>query len=298
MKGLKGPGLVLICIVALMLMLLTGCNQTQEPAPVAEPPANAEPAPAAAEPAAAEPESLPLEGKHYTLAINATFAPFESVEVDASGKTIFVGLDIELTEKLAEKLGFTYEFLDMEFNGLMGSLTSGHCDFIISGLGDTPARKEQADFSTHYYFPRTGILCKIGDNYTSIYDLEGKNIAVSLSTIYQNVAETVPNANVMALNSTTIAAQELLSGRANACFFDSTQARKFAEENADKLEYHIVPLEETPMLQGYAICFPKGSELAPVFNAALAEMKTDGTINELIKKYMGELYMVDWTVMD
>ena len=79
----------------------------------------------------------PLAGKHFKLAMNATFAPFESVSIKSDGKSEIVGFDVDLLNAMAADLGFTYEIKDMEFKGLIGELHSGRADFVISGLSPT-----------------------------------------------------------------------------------------------------------------------------------------------------------------
>ena len=103
--------------------------------------------------AAAAFAAKPFEGKKFHLAINATFAPFELAKVDpATGNSVITGFDIDVLDHIAGKLGVAYEREDMSFSGLIGALQSGRADFVISGLSNTPARREVVDFSNPYFF--------------------------------------------------------------------------------------------------------------------------------------------------
>ena len=82
----------------------------------------------------------PLAGKHFKLAMNATFAPFESVSIKSDGKSEIVGFDVDLLNAMAADLGFTYEIKDMEFKGLIGELHSG-----LRDLGALPDGGTQED---------------------------------------------------------------------------------------------------------------------------------------------------------
>jgi len=78
------------------------------------------------------------EQKSWVLAINATFPPFESIDDTTAG---FVGIDIDLANYIAEKLGVKMEIQDMQFSALVPTLQSGRADIIISGISPTAERK-------------------------------------------------------------------------------------------------------------------------------------------------------------
>ena len=61
------------------------------------------------------------------------------------------GFDVDLNQALADKLGYTFELDDMDFTGLIGSITSKRCDYIISALSSNEKRKKVVDFSQGYY---------------------------------------------------------------------------------------------------------------------------------------------------
>jgi polar amino acid transport system substrate-binding protein len=77
------------------------------------------------------------------LSINATYPPLDYKD-PASGK--IVGVDVDLGDILAGKLGVKIEWADVPFAQLIPSLTTGRTDFILSGISDLPARRETMDF--------------------------------------------------------------------------------------------------------------------------------------------------------
>lgn len=219
----------------------------------------------------------------WILAINATFPPFESITDDT---TEYVGIDIDIAQYIAEKLGVEMEIQDMQFSALVPTMQSGRADIIISGISPTAERKTIIDFTDSYYFPMNAIICKEGAAYDSLEALVGKKIGVSMGTSYANVAASVEGAEVAELDSTPLVIQEILNGRCDAGIFDSTQAAVFVQEN-EGLEMHIidsvVTLEDT-----FAIALPKDSPYVEQINEILAEMMSNGVMHDILVKYLGE----------
>lgn len=219
----------------------------------------------------------------WVMAINATFPPFESID---DGTDNYIGIDIDIANHIAEKLGKTLEIQDMQFSALVPTMESGRADIIISGISPTNERKEVLDFTDSYYYPMNAIICAKGSNYTALEQLEGKKIGVSMGTSYAEIAKSVKDANVVELDNTPLVVQDILSGRCDAGIFDATQAAVFVQEN-EGLECHIID-SNISMEDTFAIALPKGSEYVDQINEILAEMQEDGTMHEILVKYMGE----------
>lgn len=240
-------------------------------------------------------ETRPLEGEHFVIAVNATFAPFEYVDgVDENGDEVLVGLDIDFIEKLSEMLGFTYEFNDMEFNGLVGSLESGRCDLIISGISINEERDKVVDASDPYFMPRIAILSYADEEYKDLDSLKDKDVAVSFGTTYAEIA-TDAGTNVKELDSTALAFQELQNQNVDACIFDANQSQKFVDDNPDlNLVRNILPDEVAQKyeIKGYCVLVPEGeTERLAYFDEAIDELQESGWIDELIVKWCGEDYL-------
>ena len=219
----------------------------------------------------------------WVMAINATFPPFESI---ADGTTEYVGIDIDIAEYIAEKLGVEMDIQDMQFSALVPTMQSGRADIIISGISPSAERKEIIDFTDSYYFPMNAIICKKDAGYDTLDALKGKKIGVSMGTSYANVAASVEGAEVAELDSTPLIIQEILNSRCDAGIFDSTQAAVFVQEN-EGLEMHIIESEVT-MEDSFAIALPKDSPYVEQINEILDEMMTNGTMHDILVKYLGE----------
>lgn len=122
----------------------------------------------------------------------------------------------------------------------------------------------------------------------SVDDLEGKTIGVQLGTtgdIYASDYEgDDKGTKIERYNKGTDAVQSLKQGKIDCVIIDSEPAKAFVEKN-DDLQILEEPFEE----EEYAICVSKdNSALKDEINAALAELKTDGTLESIVSNYIGD----------
>ena len=227
--------------------------------------------------------------KEWVLAINATFPPFETIDEENDS---YMGIDIDIANHIAEKMGVTFKIEDMAFNGLVNALTSGHADIIISGISPTEDRKATVDFTDSYFYPQTAIITLKDAPYTTLEALEGKTIGCSLGTTYANQAAKIKDATVQEFDSTPLVVQDIVNGRIEAGLFDSYQAGEFVKNN-DQLAMYIVP-GTLVVEDSYAIALPKGSPYVEEINAILAEMKEDCTMDEIFAKWLGEDFVEEY----
>lgn len=278
--------IALLLSMALMVGIFTGCGPKEEAAVNEK------------ENVTSEGDNN-LEGKHLVVALSPNYKNFESVVTDSSGKESYEGLDIDILEKLSENLGFTYEIKNMPFASLIGSLQSGQADFVISGMSPTEERKESVDFSEGYAVAKTGILTLKDSEIKTGINLEGKKIACSAGTNFEKtIAGTlkdgefvggIEGAELVTFDGQAAVMQELKLGRVDAAMTDGATCKKFTEED-DTLSSFILTSEEGFDIQSdneYAIAFPKGSPYVEDFNAEIQKLKEDGTIKEIITKWLG-----------
>ena len=92
--------------------------------------------------AAELPESIKQAGT-LRLTVNSTYAPMEYRDPTTNQ---LVGLDIDLANELAKRLGVKIVWSETPFAELIPSLQTKRADFIISGISDRSSRREAADF--------------------------------------------------------------------------------------------------------------------------------------------------------
>ena len=142
-----------------------------------------------------------------TIAINATFPPFESVK---EGTHDYVGVDIDIARYIGQKLGKEVTFTDMKFASLVPTLQSGRADMIVSAISPTDERKEVLDFTEPYYYPMKAIICQKGAGYDSFEKLKGLKAGASMGTTYVQELKDAGGIEVVELDNTPLVVQDIL----------------------------------------------------------------------------------------
>ena len=148
--------------VAAALGLLAGCAASPGDAPRAEPALAVD-----EELRALLPDDVRDAGV-LTVATDASYPPASSFAAD--GRTV-VGFEPDLMARVGELLGVRVEFRLWEFDAMLGDLTAGRFDLVMSAMTDTAERESQADF-VNYFRAGTSILVQRG-NPRGIHDLTG-----------------------------------------------------------------------------------------------------------------------------
>ncbi|MEO0536091.1 MAG: transporter substrate-binding domain-containing protein [Cyanobacteria bacterium P01_A01_bin.123] len=222
------------------------------------------------------------------MATSADYPPYEFYET-ASGDGEPIGFDIDIAKAITEKLGYTLEIEDMEFNGIIPALQAERADFAMAGMTPTEERLESVDFSQIYYDAKNTIISAAGAGYASYEDLEGKTVGVQLGSIQEGEAKEQAETISMTIeprNKVSELIQEIKAGRLDAAIVEDTVAKGYVQ-NTEGLEFTTIEIEG---VSGSAIAFPKGSPLAAEFDQALTEMTESGELDELIKIWFEDYY--------
>ena len=223
--------------------------------------------------------SAATEAKELHMATNAAFEPYEYVE---GGKV--VGIDAEIAQAICDKLEYKLVIDDMDFDAIITAVTSGKADFGMAGMTVTDERKQSVDFTDSYTNAVQVIIVNEEDGKVAgADDLEGKTVGVQLGTTGDIYVSDIKDVKVERFNKGADAVLALTQGKVDAVVIDNQPAKAFVAQNpGTKI------LEEDFANEEYAICLAKGSELTEKFNTALKELKADGTIDSIIKKYIKE----------
>lgn len=213
-----------------------------------------------------------------TMATNATFPPYEYYE----GNEI-VGIDVEIAEAIAQRLGLELKIEDMEFNSIIIAVTQGKADIGLAGMTVTEERREAVDFSDSYATGIQAVIVPEDSSIQSIKDLTGKKIGVQLTTTGDIYAkEDFGEENVEAYNKGADAVMALKQGKVDAVIIDNQPAISFVKSTEG-----LKILETEYTVEDYAAAIAKGNDaLTEAVNSALAELKEDGTIQSIVDKYI------------
>lgn len=229
------------------------------------------------------PEDIQNAGK-LVMATNAEFEPFEFKDGDE-----VVGIDIEISQKIAEKLGVELEVSDIAFDTLITALQSGKADIVAAGMTADEDRKKNVDFSDPYFNASQAIIVANDSDIVSRTDLNGKTVGVQLGTTgdkyctNEDGENDITVAEVKRYSKGMEAVSDLIAGRIDAVVIDNFPAEKLVEKNSDKVK----KLDEALTSEEYAIAMPKGStELQKAVNEVLKEMQDSGEMDEIVGKYI------------
>ncbi|WP_294844803.1 amino acid ABC transporter substrate-binding protein [uncultured Gilliamella sp.] len=202
-----------------------------------------------------------------------------------------VGFDVEVTQAIANELGYQVEWVIAEFGGLMGQFDSGRLDTIANAVAITPARQAKYDFSNAYSFYGSQIVThKDNQTINTLPDFNGKTIAGVLGSNHiNNLKKAFPN------NEITIKTYETRDG----AMYDTEFQRVDGYVNSKPILLAEIKRKNLPFkLVGDPItieqvAFPfskdeKGQALREKFNQALEKLRANGTLKNLSIKYFGE----------
>lgn len=231
----------------------------------------------AADTAAAGEVTTATEGV-LTMGTNAAFPPYEYYEGDA-----IVGIDAEVAQAIAEKLGLTLEIVDMDFGSIITAVQTGKVDVGIAGMTVEPDRLENVDFTDSYATGVQVVIVPEGSEIASVDDLEGKLIGVQESTTgWQYCTEDYGDENVIPYPNGATAVQALMDGKVDCVVIDQQPALSFVEANEG-----LTILDTEYAVEDYAIAVSKDNTgLKDAINTALNELIEDGTVQGILDKYI------------
>lgn len=232
-----------------------------------------------------EVESSTLEGiknkGKLIVGTSADYPPFEFHKM-INGKDEIVGFDIEIAKYIADQLGVELEIKDMDFDKLLGGLSTGMLDVVIAGMNATPERQEEANFTDVYYKSNHSVLIhkEDADKITTMEDLKGKSIGVQIGTVQENMAKTsIENADVLSLTTNPEIIMNLKTRKIDCAIMEDLVAKSFAKENDDLMVVESISID--PGGEGVAIALKKGNdELTEKLNEILADAKSKGLLDK------------------
>ena len=219
-----------------------------------------------------------VEAGKLIMSTNAAFPPYEMTTADGS----FEGIDVEVADAIAKKLGLELVIDDMDFDAAQLAVQQGKSDICMAGLSVTEDRLLVMDFSDSYATGVQVVITKEGSDVT-IDNLGEKLIGTQRATtgnIY--CTDEYGEDHVIAYDDGIVAVQDLMNGKVDAVVIDQAPAQEFVAANAG-----LVILDTPWVEEEYSIGVNKGNTaLLDAVNAALAELTADGTVQSIIDKYI------------
>ena len=280
--------IALLLAMAMCFALLTGCGSNNSAAE-ANDDSNASAAAENEEAAAAENTDAEAENTDndavLTMGTNAAFPPYEFYD----GDTI-VGIDAEIAAAIAEKLGLELQIVDMDFGSIITAVQTGKIDMGMAGMTVTEERLQNVNFSTTYATGIQVVIVLEDSDITSVDDIfaklnAGEDVLIgcqeaTTGAIY--ASGDFGDDHVTTYPNGATAVQALTQGKLDCVIIDNQPAINFVAANEG-----LKILDTEYVTEDYAIAISKDNEdLLNQINAALEELIADGTVQEILDKYI------------
>jgi polar amino acid transport system substrate-binding protein len=218
-----------------------------------------------------------------TVCTDTPYAPFEYEE---KGKP--TGFDIDLVREVAKSLDVDLDVIDSSFDDITSgdSLNADVCDLAISAMTITGERARVLDFSSPYFDAKQALITPRGSGLDTIEELAGQRVGVQkdttgetyLSDFAPDSTEVVAFADAAGLQA-ALAADEL-----DAAMLDNTVSGQFVSDNP---RLKLAKEFDTGEQYGMAVKKDGNIPLLREINGVLAELRKDGTYDEIYATYFG-----------
>jgi len=219
------------------------------------------------------------------VVFDTAYAPFEFKDSDQTYK----GIDVEILDKVAEINGWDLDKSFPGFDAAVNAVQAGQADAIMAGMTKTTEREKVFTMSDTYYDTKVVIATTKADKITKYSQLKGKTVGVKNGTAAQRFLD--KNKDKYGYKIKTFDTGDLmynsLSAGAVDAVMDDQPVIQYAIQKGQDLAINM----DGEAVGGFAFGVKKGGKhekLITEFNKALAQMKADGTLDKIIKKWTGE----------
>ena len=198
----------------------------------------------------------------------------------------FEGFEVDIVTEAAKRIGMSVDIEGYDFQPLFAATSSGRVDVAISSITITPERLGSQSFTQPYYDSDMGIAAKKDGDVKGIADLKGKVVGVLSGSTGEKYANDNKDAQgfseVKGYNSQQDVLLDLSAGRVDGVVSDVP-----GMEYAFTKMQGLAVVERIKTGEQYGLMMTKDHPLLGKINDALTEMKKDGTLGEIHKKWFG-----------
>lgn len=228
---------------------------------------------------------LTIEPGKLHMSINAQFPPYAMVD-DAGN---YVGIDIELADAIARKLGLELVVDDMSFDASLVTVQMSRSDIAMGGIAATDERRTVMDFSEPYAKNIQVIIVKDGSPIATVDALSSAELVGVQENTTGHIYCSDPlelggygEEHVAVYDSGGAALLALLGNQVDAVVMDNAPAQAFAAAVPS-----LTILDELYADESYAVAVHKGNAaLLDAVDQILAQLREDGTLQSILDKYL------------
>lgn len=265
-------GALAVCLVAACCVALAGCGGSSTASKSSSATSSASPG-----------EYKLVNAGKLTIGSDLDYKPMEYLEGNAPA-----GFAIDMMNEVSKRLGLEMNYLaPQNFDSLITQVAgSSTMDVAVSSITINDERQELIDFTDSYFDSNQAVITLASSNYTSKEQLNGVPVGAQSGTTGEEwVKENLKNSEYIPYTMPSDALAALRAGKVQAVIYDSSVAlNQISQESGT---YKLV--EEIATGEQYGIAVNKSnSKLKEAINKALADMKSDGTMDALQKKWFNK----------
>jgi polar amino acid transport system substrate-binding protein len=211
-----------------------------------------------------------------------TDAPYPPFLIGNPEDPDFSGYEIELFNAISEILGLEPQYSNTNFAAVFRDTANGLFDIAVVSSTILPERERVVDFTDPHYEAQQALLVPEGSDIASVADLDGAIVGAQDGTTGEAYANDETGASeVRGFPQGPDAITALVTGQVDATIIDQPVAVDAVEKQGGM---EIVEEIQTNELYGFPVA-PGNDGLREAVNEALAQLKEDGTVDELYEKY-------------
>lgn len=213
--------------------------------------------------------------------------PPRSYYVNSDPEQPLTGYEPDILNEIGKRIGKEIVYYDVAWAGLFTGLLAQKWDVAASNIFINQDRLEMMDFSEPHFDTGMGVLVGLNSEILTMSDLKGKVLGVDIGSgaevwLRENIEKYGPY-TIQSYNGTPDVFLDVQTGRLDGGVSDLSIIDWYVESHKSRLR------RGTTLGEFYNVgfAFRNGSPLINEVTKAIREMKTDGTIGEIYKKYHG-----------
>jgi polar amino acid transport system substrate-binding protein len=228
-----------------------------------------------------------LQGREVTVVTENAYPPLQFL--DAAGTAI--GWEYDAMADIAKRLNMTVRYENTSWDAMIPAVSEGQFDIGMTGITIRDDRKEKVDFSDPYM--RSEMVMLVRGDESRFTD--AKSFAANPDLLMAAQPGTTPfyvgvyevldgdeaNPRIKLMETFGATVEALKAGDVDLVLTDGTAGNGYVDASGGGLKIIGEPLGT----EDFGFIFPKGSDLVAPINAAIAEMKADGTLDALNRKW-------------
>jgi polar amino acid transport system substrate-binding protein len=226
------------------------------------------------------------------VAVENAYLPFNYIDAETNEPA---GWDYDAINEMCRRLNCVPDYQTFAWEPMIQAVADGQFDMAADGITITDDRAQVVDFSVGYINVDQRLMVRIDEDRFDAAEALAADDSLKIgsqtgTTNYDVAVELVGEDRVVAFEQFGFAVQALISGDVDAVIMDETAGQGYVGENADAVKLVGPSLSSDEL----GFIFPKGSDLVEPFNLVIAEMKADGTMEELGQRFFSGAFTITY----